>query len=216
MSEGRIVYSGIATASGIKVYHSDFTSINAVIQSLVTSIDFQIDQKRSFGAAPQTKGHTIQYLVDDEVAFISSATSEFPHRICFKFLQAISSEYKTHGDLSSTSGQRQISKFLAEKMKFYSEDSSVDQIRQLNSQVSEVKNIMHSNIESVLARGDSLDNIMTKAEALEDKSVIFHKRAKKLKCAMLQENIKMCVLLTAIIICIIIVLVGGLSGLIYW
>ena len=51
-----------------------------------------------------------------------------------------------------------------------------------------------------MARGDSLDNIMTKAEALEDKSVIFHKRAKKLKCAMLQENIKMCVLLTAIII----------------
>lgn len=88
-----------------------------------------------------------------------------------------------------------------------------------------------------MARGDSLDNIMTKAEALEDKSVIFKKRASKLKCAMLQENMKMCVMLTAVIIvcyifiiiflvcvfyllyfkqCILVVLAGGLSGLIWW
>ena len=56
MAEGQIVFGGIATVSGLKAYHSEFTSINAVIQSLVSSIDFQIDQKRSFGAAPQTKG----------------------------------------------------------------------------------------------------------------------------------------------------------------
>ena len=56
MSEGKIVFGGIATQSGLKVYSSDVTSVNSVIQALVPSIDFQIDQKRSFGAAPQTKG----------------------------------------------------------------------------------------------------------------------------------------------------------------
>jgi len=200
MSEGEIVFAGIATVGGLKAYHSEFASINAIIQSLVASIDFQIDQKRSFGAAPQTKGHTIQYLVEDEVAFISAATADFPHRICFKFLQNVSSEYRTYGDLESSNGQRQLQSFLREKMEFYSKDSSVDQIRQLNSQVAEVKNIMHSNIESVLARGDSLDTIMNQAEALEDKSVVFHKRAKSLKCAMIRENIKATVILATVLI----------------
>ena len=63
MSEGQIVYGAIATSTGIKAYHSDFTSINAVIQSLMSSIDFQIDQKRSFGAAPQTKGYEGCYML---------------------------------------------------------------------------------------------------------------------------------------------------------
>ena len=56
MSEGQIVFGGIATVGGLKAFHSDFPSINPIIQSLIASIDFQIDQKRSFGAAPQTKG----------------------------------------------------------------------------------------------------------------------------------------------------------------
>ena len=56
MSEGSIVFGGIATVSGLKAFHSDVPAVNPVIQSLLTSIDYQIDQKRSFGAAPQTKG----------------------------------------------------------------------------------------------------------------------------------------------------------------
>ena len=184
-AEGKIVFGGIATNRGLKVYHSDFLDINPIIQSLVTQIDFQVDQKRSFGAHLRTKGHTIQYLVENEVAFISSATSEFPHRICFKFLAALAAEYTTVGDLSSPQGQRQLTNFIKDRMHFFSTDPSVDTLRHINNQVNEVKNIMHSNIESVLQRGDSLDNIMSKAESLEDKSVQFHKRAKKLKCQML-------------------------------
>ena len=55
-------------------------------------------------------------MVDDEVAFISAATSEFPHRICFKFLAGIAADYKSNGDLSSSAGQRQLQKFLKEQM----------------------------------------------------------------------------------------------------
>lgn len=62
MSEGKIVFSGIANASGLKVYSSDVPSVNSVIQALVQSIDFQIDQKRSFGAAPQTKKCVILFF----------------------------------------------------------------------------------------------------------------------------------------------------------
>eukprot|EP01024_Parvocaulis_polyphysoides_P021045 TRINITY_DN19941_c0_g1_i1.p4 TRINITY_DN19941_c0_g1~~TRINITY_DN19941_c0_g1_i1.p4 ORF type:complete len:129 (-),score=4.02 TRINITY_DN19941_c0_g1_i1:607-993(-) len=46
MTEGKIVFGGIALSSGLKVYSSDVSSVNAVIQALVPSIDFQIDQKR--------------------------------------------------------------------------------------------------------------------------------------------------------------------------
>jgi hypothetical protein len=54
--------------------------------------------------------------VDDEIVFISAATAEFPHRICFKFLQAISQEYQSNGDLNTAQGQRQLQLFLQDKM----------------------------------------------------------------------------------------------------
>ena len=61
-AEGKIVFGGIATNRGLKVYHSDFLDINPIIQSLVTQIDFQVDQKRSFGAHLRTKGLVIILL----------------------------------------------------------------------------------------------------------------------------------------------------------
>ena len=51
----RIVYGGIANSAGIQVHHSDFLEINPIIQALIGSIDFSVDQKRSFGAHERTK-----------------------------------------------------------------------------------------------------------------------------------------------------------------
>ena len=57
MSDGKIVFGGIATSSGLKAYHSNFVDINPIVQALLSSIDFNVDQKRSFGAHARTKGY---------------------------------------------------------------------------------------------------------------------------------------------------------------
>lgn len=154
--EGKIVFGGVATARGLKVYHSEIIDLVPIIQSLLGSIDFQINQKRSFGAHPKTRGwvkfqlqgprgivfsakflnspfpitwcdkklirwfffwsHTIQYTVEDEVAYISAATSEFPHRICFKFLAALIQEYQSAVDTDSPQGQAQFQAFIKDRL----------------------------------------------------------------------------------------------------
>lgn len=213
--EGRIVFGGVADTTGLRAYHSDASDVVPIIQALVGSIDFHVDQKRSFGAHPRSKDHTIQYVVENEVAYISAATSQFPHRICFKFLQNLME--KNHGgDATSARGKPAFEKFIRERMKFYSEDPEADQIRALNKQVDEVKNIMHSNIEAVLNRGESLEGIMTRAEDLEDKSVFFKKTSKAVKCAMIRDHIKVTIILIVIILCILAVLGTGLGLMIYF
>lgn len=60
--------------------------------------------------------HTIQYTVEDEVAYISAATSEFPHRICFKFLGALIQEYQSAVDTDSPQGQGQFQAFIKDRL----------------------------------------------------------------------------------------------------
>jgi hypothetical protein len=44
------------------------------------------------------------------------ATSEFPHRICFKFLDSLITEYHSVADVESPQAQTRFQAFIREKM----------------------------------------------------------------------------------------------------
>ena len=50
-------------------------------------------------------------MVENNIAFVSSATSNFPHRICFKFLEALATEFKT-ADLNAAKGTQLFEQFI--------------------------------------------------------------------------------------------------------
>ena len=58
--------------------------------------------------------HTIQYLVDDEICYLSAASDGFPQRICFAFLEKLRSEYKEN--YQGHNKNQAFKKFLSDEM----------------------------------------------------------------------------------------------------
>ena len=54
-------------------------------------------------------------MVENNVAYISSATSQFPHRICFRFLESLATEFKAT-DFSSPKAITQFESYIRSQM----------------------------------------------------------------------------------------------------
>ena len=76
---------------------------------------------------------------------------------------------------------------LEEFIKNWQDPANGDKIYKIKNELTEVKDIMHKNMEDILKRGESLDALMAKSKDLSTMSVEFYKKAKK-------KNSKCCTL----------------------
>ncbi|CAH2274894.1 vesicle-associated membrane 8 [Pelobates cultripes] len=74
-----------------------------------------------------------------------------------------------------------------------------DRVRDLQSEVEGVKNIMSQNVDRILARGENLDQLRNKTEDLEASSEHFKTTSQKVSRKYWWKNVKMIV-----IICIVV------------
>lgn len=61
----------------------------------------------------------------------------------------------------------------------YQDPQQADTIMKVQQELDETKIVLHKTIESVLARGEKLDSLVDKSEALSASSRMFYKQAKK-------------------------------------
>uniref|UniRef100_A0A3B4Y367 Vesicle-associated membrane protein 4 n=1 Tax=Seriola lalandi dorsalis TaxID=1841481 RepID=A0A3B4Y367_SERLL len=67
-----------------------------------------------------------------------------------------------------------------------------DKIKQVQSQVDEVIDVMQENISKVIERGERLDDLQDKSESLSDNASAFSSRAKQLHRRMWWRDMKVC------------------------
>uniref|UniRef100_A0A3P8UVW5 Vesicle-associated membrane protein 4 n=1 Tax=Cynoglossus semilaevis TaxID=244447 RepID=A0A3P8UVW5_CYNSE len=68
-----------------------------------------------------------------------------------------------------------------------------DKIKQVQSQVDEVIDVMQENISKVIERGERLDDLQDKSESLSDNASAFSSRAKQLHRRMWWRDMKVCI-----------------------
>jgi len=206
-------YACVADASGIIVSESQNPLIDEVVSVLLTKVDFYVDHKKSFAGHPKTKGCTIQYVVDNELCFVSAASSDFPQRICFAFLEKLRSEYfsQFHGKGNTPA----LKAFIVEQMDFFSNNPAADKLSGLKVKVNEITNVMHENVEKLLVRGDVIEGIEGRTEDLRVKTSEFDKQAKRVRCAMCVEHCKAITCLVIVIVIILIIIIVVIAVLIY-
>mmetsp|Transcript_13509 Transcript_13509/g.15147 ORF Transcript_13509/g.15147 Transcript_13509/m.15147 type:complete len:111 (+) Transcript_13509:292-624(+) len=68
---------------------------------------------------------------------------------------------------------------LEEFLKTWQNPAEADKIYKIKTELTEVTDIMHKNMEDLLKRGESLDVLMAKSKDLSTMSVEFYKKAKK-------------------------------------
>merc|ERR1712137_65329 len=205
---------GVADSSGVIISESCNPLIDNVVEVLLeSSIDFLIDHKKSFSGHSKTRGHTIQYIVDDEICYLSAATQDFPQRICFAFLDEMKREYTTN--YQGKNKNQTFQRSLAEKMEYYSNNPEADKLSGLKVQVSEITDIMHGNVEKLLQNGEAIEEIENRAGEVRVKTEYFSRQAKRLQCEMCRENAKMCMCLAIVILAVIFLVLAVVGVLIY-
>ncbi|OMJ21791.1 Synaptobrevin-like protein [Smittium culicis] len=121
------------------------------------------------------------YNRTDGLAAVVITDTEYPNRVALslagKLLDEFSALNPKASELTKGDGrfQPQLNKYLVD----YQSPRQADVIMNVQMELDETKVVLHKTIESVLERGERLDNLVEKSNQLSDQSKMFYKTAKK-------------------------------------
>jgi len=125
------------------------------------------------------------YVRSDGLAAITLTDKEYPPRVAFTLLTRTLSQYEQSpvGNVktwsSSTADQDNTPDYLTKDLEHYQNPREADKLTAIQSQLDEVKDVMHTNIDNLMKRGETLDSLMAKSDDLSAASVTFFQQAKK-------------------------------------
>lgn len=115
----------------------------------------------------------------DNITAVVITDQEYPVRPAFSLLQKLIDDFVTSVPKASWSTPSSID-FPAAKtyLAKYQDPKNADQIMRVQAELDETKVILHKTIEGVLQRGENLDNLVERSNALSSQSKMFYKTAK--------------------------------------
>ncbi|GEQ66781.1 hypothetical protein JCM33374_g444 [Metschnikowia sp. JCM 33374] len=127
-------------------------------------------------------GHT--YTRSEGLSCVVISDKEYPVRPAYTLINKILEEYLSlhpASQWSSVTAPNPALNYdkLAVYLKKYQDPSQADSIMKVQHELDETKIVLHKTIESVLQRGEKLDSLVDKSEALSSSSRMFYKQAKK-------------------------------------
>ncbi|GBG65164.1 hypothetical protein CBR_g49960 [Chara braunii] len=159
--------------------------------------------------------HTFNFLVEDGFAYLVVADEETGRQIPFAFLERVKEDFMRKYGGPSGKGQtaiahsldREFGPKLRDHMQYcVDHPEDLNKVSKVKAQVAEVKNIMMDNIEKVLDRGEKIDLLVDKADNLRNQAEHFNKQGQVLRRRMWLQNMKMKLIVLAIVIAIILII----------
>ncbi|KAI3368954.1 hypothetical protein L3Q82_025926, partial [Scortum barcoo] len=83
-----------------------------------------------------------------------------------------------------------------------------DKMKQVQSQVDEVIDVMQENISKVIERGERLDDLQDKSESLSDNASAFSSRAKQLHRRMWWRDMKMKMIIALVVVALLLIIIS--------
>ena len=145
------------------------------------------------------------YLMDGGICYMALAGKSFPKRLVFAFLEdihrAFLEELKRHyGTTGSVDYRSQIEtiqkpyffitfdRTVQKKRAEYRDPNSTSAVTKLNEGLAEVNSIVRKSLEDIIARGDALEDVSSRATTLRDEAKKFAVNARVLNVqAMLRK-----------------------------
>jgi len=124
--------------------------------------------------------HVYNRAGTDQLCAVVVTDQEYPVRPAFSLLSKIMDEFDTAVPVASRSDPSSISfPAIQSYLTKYQDPKQADNIMKVQTELDETKIILHQTIESVLERGEKLDNLVDRSTALSAQSKMFYKTAKK-------------------------------------
>ncbi|KAJ8488450.1 hypothetical protein ONZ45_g13957 [Pleurotus djamor] len=113
----------------------------------------------------------------EELAAVIITDQEYPVRPAFSLLAKLLDDFTAKVPTSSYANPsfQEINSYLQR----YQDPRQADTIMRVQQELDETKIVLHKTIESVLERGEKLDNLVERSTALSAQSKMFYKTAKK-------------------------------------
>ncbi|KAF5339533.1 hypothetical protein D9611_011443 [Ephemerocybe angulata] len=116
----------------------------------------------------------------EQIAAVIICDQEYPVRPAFSLLSKILDDFTSKVPQSSYSNPGSISfPDIENYIQKYQDPTQADSIMRVQQELDETKIVLHKTIESVLQRGEKLDNLVDRSNALSAQSKMFYKTAKK-------------------------------------
>lgn len=128
----------------------------------------------TFHAYGRTEGVCGIVITDD------SYPTMVAHRVLSKIVDEFVSKYPRTAYSSFRKGDAQLSfPELKTYIQQYQDPAQADSIVKIQKELDETKIVLHKTIESVLERGEKIDNLVAKSDGLSAQSKMFYTQAKK-------------------------------------
>ncbi|GBC07780.1 hypothetical protein RclHR1_07690014 [Rhizophagus clarus] len=165
--------------------------------------------------------YLFHYICEDGLTYLCMADDSFGRRIPFAFLQDIKEKFlanysKDRANTALPYGMNEFAKVIEKQMKYFSNNPDVDKIKQVHGEVEQVKDVMVTNIERVLARGERIELLVNKTDNLNQQAFAFRKRSTALRRSMWWKNTKLMILLGFVIILLIYFIISSACGFPAW
>jgi len=131
------------------------------------------------------------FVRHDGITGVLVADQEYPSRVAFTVLSKVTNEFvaavpKEKWDNSAITPI--VFEGLEALLQKYQNPKEADAMTKVQTELDETKVILHETMESLMQRGENLDNLVTKSDQLSDQSKQFYKQAKKMNswCCVIQ------------------------------
>nr|AVR48491.1 synaptobrevin-like 3 [Lens culinaris subsp. odemensis] len=210
MGQQSLIYSFVARGTLIIAEHSDFTGN-------FTTIALQCLQKLPASNNRFTyncDGHTFSFLVDSGFSYCVVAVESVGRQIPIAFLERIKDDFNKRygGGRAATATAKSLNKEFGPKLKEHMQycvdhPEEVSKLAKVKAQVSEVKGVMMENIDKVIDRGEKMEVLVDKTENLRSQAQDFRQQGTQLRRKMWYQNMKIKLIVLAIIIALILIIV---------
>jgi vesicle-associated membrane protein 7 len=101
---------------------------------------------------------------------------------------------------------------MQKQMNYYSNDPAADKISKVKGEIDEVKSVMVTNIEQVLARGEKIELLVDKTENLNQQAFKFKRQSRDLKNSMWWKNVKLMIIIFVIVVLVLYFIIAMACG----
>eukprot|EP00040_Diaphanoeca_grandis_P016524 m.85300 g.85300 ORF g.85300 m.85300 type:complete len:199 (+) comp25858_c0_seq2:174-770(+) len=117
----------------------------------------------------------------DGLCGIVACDADYPWRVAFSLIAKMTEEFTQKYPENTWTGNPKDTPFpvLADYLKKYQNPNEADTMSKIYKDLDDTKDILHKNLETLLDRGEKLDDLVSKSEDLSMSSRMFYKQAKK-------------------------------------
>jgi synaptobrevin homolog YKT6 len=121
------------------------------------------------------------YMRTDGLCGTATCDSEYPPRVAFSLLTTMLEDYEAQnsGWKTHTGPDPIVWAPLDEMLQKYQDPASADSIMKIQKNLDETRDVLHGTIESVLQRGEKLEDLVERSGELSVQSKLFYKQAKR-------------------------------------